>query len=241
MSGLHLVPSLNRVDGLVRLCKSLKEMETTFPGWVIVDQNDFESKKSTYTELKHDYFLDNWDFRVTKGVTMGQKCTEVWPEIEAMNLDWIQLFNDDHLVCTPHWDTRLSEQITGKNIVSSNDRWMAPKKMAGATMISMPLLKVMGFPIFPPGLNHLYIDDLLETLGQNTGCWDIDMSVVIEHKHVLKRESKLDSTHQKSYSQASFAADGAIYQKFLKEEMPGLIERIKAFTLDITQSRAAHG
>ena len=82
---------------------------------------------------------------------------------------------------------------------------------------------------------------MLELIGDHTGCRDIDMSVVIEHRHVLKREAPLDTTHQKTYARAAFQADHDIYQKFLKEEMPGLIERIKAFTLDITQSRAAHG
>ncbi len=241
MSGLHLVPSLNRINGLVRLCKTLREMETKYPGWIIVDTKDFESKKSTYIELKHDYMLENWDFRVTKGVTMGDKVREVWPEIESMNLDWVQLFNDDHAVCTPHWDTILSKQITGKNIVSCNDKWMAPMKMAGATMISMPLLKVMGFPIFPPGLQHLFIDDCLETLGMHTGIHDIDMSVIIEHRHVNKRESELDTTHQKVYAKSSWDSDRAIYQKFLDTEMAQLIERVKAFTQDVREERAAHG
>ncbi len=241
MKGLHLVPSLNRIDNLVRLCKSLSGTETKFPGWVILDEKDYESKKSTYTELKSDYFLDNWDFRITKGITMGDKVREVWPEIEGMNLDWVNLINDDHLVVTPHWDTILSEQINGKNFLNSNDRWMSPKKAAGATMISMGLLKVWGFPIFPPGLQHLFIDDLLETIGDHTGTRDIDMSVVIEHKHVLKKESPMDSTHQKTYSRPAWESDRQVYQKFLAEEMSALIQRVLKFTLDITQERAAHG
>lgn len=241
MSGIHLVPSLNRIDGLTRLCKSLQETETKYPGRVIVDRVDFESKKSTYEELKHDYFLDNWDYRITSGVTMADKVAEIWPELEAMNLSWVQLFNDDHVVITPHWDEILSKEITGKNFVTCNDRWMAPKKAAGATMISMELLKVWGFPIFPPGLQHLFIDDFFEHVGEWTGCWDIDMSVVIEHRHVLKRESPMDATHQKTYRQQAFQSDHDVYNKFLVEQMPALIKRVQEFTLDVTQSRAAHG
>lgn len=240
MKGITLIPSLNRIDGLVRLCKSLKETETTTPGWVIIDKNDFESKKSTYVELKHDYFLDNWDFRVGDAVTMGDKVRQVWPEIEAMNLDWVNLENDDHVHITHEWDKRLSLQITGKNFISCSDRWMAPKKAAGATMISMPLLKCWGFPIFPPGLQHLFIDDLLETVGMETGCWDHDMSVVVEHRHVLKRESPMDATHQKSYGKASWQADHAVWEKFLKDEMPKLIERTLAFCLEVNLSSKAH-
>lgn len=241
MNGLTLIPSLNRIDGLVRLCKSLKETETKSPGWVILDQKDYDSKKSTYLELKHDYFLDNWDFRIGPAISMGDKVRQVWPEVEAMNLDWINLENDDHLHITPNWDKKLSDQITGKNFISCSDRWMAPKKAAGATMISMQLLKVFGFPIFPPGLQHLFIDDLLETIGNSTGCWDIDMSVVIEHRHVLKRESPLDSTHQKVYSKNSWQADHDIYQKYLREEMPKTIERIREFVRPVFQQRQAHG
>lgn len=241
MTGVHLVPSLNRIDNLVRMCKSLKESETKFPGWVIVDKKDFESKKSTYTELKHDYFLDNWDFRVTEGVTMAQKVAEVWPELETMGLDWVNLQNDDHEFITPHWDTRLAGQITGKNFINCNDRWNAPMKAAGATMISMELLKVWGFPIFPPGLQHLFIDDFLERLGDYTGCRDIDMSIVVEHRHVFKRESPLDQTHQKTYARPSFQADHDVYQKFLQTEMPALIERVKKFIEDVTLHRQAHG
>ncbi len=234
-----LLPTLNRIDGLTRFIKSFVAADDCSPGLVLIDEKDFESKKSTYTELAADLFPENWKIRVTKGITMGDKTREVWPEIE--HLEWAGILNDDHAIITPHACERLVAQLTGKNFISCNDRWNSPARIAGLTAWSMPLLKVCGFPMFIPGMQHLYIDDLWKVIADHTGCWDLDHSVVIEHRHVLKKESPMDSTHQKTYAQKAFQADHDIYQKFLKEEMPGLIERIKAFTLDITQSRAAHG
>ncbi len=234
-----LLPTLNRIDGLTGFFKSAIETETSLPGLVLVDENDFNSKKSTYLELKDNYFPENWDYRVTKGVTMGDKAREVWPEVR--HLDWLGILNDDHRLITHKWDTKLISQLTGKNFISCNDRWNSPARIAGLTAWSMPLLKVCCFPMFIPGMQHLYIDDLWKIIADHTGCWDLDHSVVIEHRHVLKRESPMDQTHQKTYAQKAFQADHDIFQKFLKDEMPNLIKRVKAFTLDVTQSRAAHG
>ncbi len=234
-----LLPTLNRVDGLTRFMKSFVESEDSTPGLVLVDSRDFESKKSTYTELKSDYFPDNWDYRVTDGITMGDKTREVWPEIK--DRDWVGILNDDHIVVTPKACEKLVSQLTGKNYITCSDRWMAPMKAAGLTAWSMPLMKVCGFEMFLPGMHHLFVDDLWETIGNHTGCWDIDMSVVIEHRHVLKKQSPMDQTHQKTYARTAWESDRAVYQKFLDTEMQGLIERVLKFTLDVAQERAAHG
>lgn len=219
--------------------KAAKETETSVPGLVLVDEKDFWNKKSTYLELKDHYFPENWDYHVTKGVTMGDKTREVWPRVE--NLEWVGILNDDHVPITHKWDTRLVEQLTGKNFISCNDRWNSPARICGLTAWSMPLLKVCGFPIFIPGMQHLYIDDLWKIIAENTGCWDLDHSVVIEHRHVLKRESPMDETHQKTYAPPAFQADLAVFQKFLNEEMPKVIVRIREMQKPVVEHRAAHG
>jgi hypothetical protein len=246
MKGLHLVPSLNRIEKLKHLCESLKATETKYPGWIIVDVIDYESKKALYDELKATHLLPNWEFRITNGVTMAAKIREVWPEIESLNLDWIQLMNDDHYVVTPQWDERLSSQILGTNFITCSDRWMAPMKAAGATMISMGLIKVWGFPIFPPGLEHLFIDDFFEVVGNHTGCWDIDMSVVVLHKHVLnqsidKQSRLLDKTHQMTYAQSNFQKEKYVWDQFLATEMNPLLERVREFIKPVIQKRATEG
>lgn len=234
-----LLPSLNRIDGLTGFMKAAIETETSVPGLVLVDKKDFDTKKSTYAELKDHYFPEGWDYRITNGITMGDKVREVWHEVE--DRDWVGILNDDHRPITLHWDKKLISQLTGKNFITCNDRWMAPKKAAGLTAWSMPLMKECGFQMFLPGMHHLFIDDLWEHIGKHTGTWDIDMSVVVEHRHVLKRESPMDATHQKTYARPAWENDRIVYEKFMKEEMPALIAKIQKFVLDVTLSRIAHG
>lgn len=234
-----LLPTLNRIDGLTRFFKAFTEAEDLTPGLVLVDEKDFESKKSTYLELKDHYFPDKWDYRITKGITMGDKTREVWPEIE--NLDWVGILNDDHVLVTPHGCEKLIAQLTGKNFISCSDRWNSPARISGLTAWSMPLIKATNIPIFIPGMQHLYIDDLWKVIADNTGCWDLDHSVVIEHKHVLKRESPMDQTHQKTYAKQAFQLDHDIYQKYLREEMPKTIEKIREFMRPVIEQRQAHG
>jgi hypothetical protein len=59
-------------------------------------------------------------------------------------------------------------------------------------------VRAVGY-IFPPGLHHLYVDDVWEAIGRESGYWTTDMDVMVRHRHVLKGDAAADETHKKVY------------------------------------------
>jgi len=217
-----LIPSMGRPHLLKRFFESYMETKATLPGLVMVDEND--KSLEDYREM---VYPEGWSLVETKAISMGDKVREVWPTLKKA--DWVGLLNDDHYCVTPEWDTKALAHLDGYNFVSTNDRWCAPRKAAGFTVFSMPLLKAFGFPIFPRNLQHLYIDDVIEQLGRATGCWKVVMNIVVEHRHVLKGEAPVDATHEKVYTQKSWDADQKEFREFMEQDFVKCVERIKSF------------
>ncbi len=222
---MHLIPSRRRISNLKNLCKSLKETETSTPGLVIVDAKDYMENSEAYTDLEINHFLPNWKLYISKGESMGDKVQEMWPMIQK--LDWVSLENDDHYMITHEWDKKLIARLNGKNFVTCNDNWLAnglSGPAAGATIWSGDLLRTVGY-IFPNGLQHTFIDRIWEHLGRATGCWEVDMSVTIEHRHVSKGEAPEDETHKRM--QKFFHTDGPIYLEWVNSEYEKAAARIR--------------
>jgi hypothetical protein len=198
---------------------------------VIVDKEDFEANREGY-EQAIALAPTEWSIELTDARTFGSKIREIWPKVR--DLSWVSALNDDHKAVTPNWDQRLLKQINGKNIVSCNDRKMAPAKMAGCTIWSMPLLECLGWPIFPPQIEHLGIDDVYEQLGRATGTWRVDMSVVVAHQHCFWG-GEMDETHQLTYGTGPWYGSPAQQdvqarmQMFMAQEFQPAVEKIKAF------------
>lgn len=221
---MWLLPTLDRVDKLRNFLKSAINAKTSTPGLIITDNDDYAKNKDGYQALA---LPENWSIRVTKAITMGDKVREVWDHVKHRN--WLAILNDDHFCITEHWDVKLLSRLDGKNFVSANDRWIAPRKATTATAWSMDLLNAVGWPIFPPGLNHLFIDDIWEHLGKNTGCWWPVMSAVVEHHHVINGKGAEDDTHHKVYNQKAWDTDNAIFQNFIKHDLGPTVEKIIKF------------
>lgn len=230
---MWLLPTLNRIKKLEHCLKTAKNQDTTTPGMILIDKNDWITNEAAYLELKELFPNDDWGYVVTEAVTMGDKCREVWEQVK--DSAWVGILNDDFSFQSYMWDSVLISKLDGKNFVSSNDRWLAPMRATTATVWSMPLLNAVGWPIFPPQLTHLHIDTIWETLGRRTGCWHIAMNVIVEHRHVLKGYDD-DATNKVTYNSYFEAQkkgikpqEDQIYEKFVQENLEKLVEKIRAF------------
>ena len=212
MNGIILLPSLNRVSLLERFFKSYVANESELPGLLLVDKADFERNSVGYNALA---LPRGWKLVKTDGVSMAEKCQEVWDRF--INLDFVVLLNDDHIIKTKHWDKRIASQINGHNIVSTNDNWQAPARIAGATAWSCRILRTIGY-MFPPGAKHLFIDTMWEFLGGKAQCVQIMMDVMVEHDHAFKHGEK-DSTHHQVYPDGWMEGpDAKAYERWMRED-----------------------
>ncbi len=228
-----LLPTLNRVEKLKNFMKSAVETETSTPGLVLIDEEDFFHHQAEYLKLQAEGFPKSWKIEVTKTRGMGAKVREVWPKVREFAV--VGILNDDHYCVTKHWDKRLIKQLNGKNFISCADGYQAPARAAGATIWSMPLLECVGWPIFPPQIEHLGVDDCWELLGRATGCWLVDMGVMIEHQHVLKGAA-VDETHLLTYGTSSWENSPAYMdvsarlKLFIELEFKRAIDKVMSFT-----------
>lgn len=189
MKGTWLLPTLNRPGELVEFFKSYLEAETSTPVWVLVDNTDPKLDEYRTIALPKDCQMI-----FTEAITMGDKVREVWGRIKDMA--WVGILNDDHRPKTEKWDQKILTQITGTNVVSTNDGWVAPNRICGAICFSGQILRTLGY-MFLPGQHHLYSDDLWAVLFGKPGALRILMDVLVEHHHVYKHPEKKDSTSEK--------------------------------------------
>src|SRR4026208_611825 len=116
---MWLLPTLNRLEKLKVFLDSALAAETTTPGLILVDENDWKVNQHGYESL---ILPHAWIFRVLKGVSMGDKSRQSWPQLEGRK--WVGILNDDHVVVTNQWDQKMLKYLDGTNFASANDRWM---------------------------------------------------------------------------------------------------------------------
>jgi len=210
MEGTIVLPSLNRPHLLVEFFKSYRDTRSFVPGLLLIDEDDYQKNKEAYCSLQ---LPENWEIVVTgKSVTMGDKIRFVWNRI--VNLDWVTILNDDHRPRSEEWDKKILSQINGHNVVATNDGWKAPQRLCGAITYSGKVLRTVGW-MFPPGVHHLYHDDIWELLCSRAECAHILMDVLVEHDHAF-RNKKEDDTHKKVYADEAWKRDTEGFQTWLR-------------------------
>lgn len=220
MSGVILLPTLNRVELLKTFCDSYKRTTSGNTALkILVDSDDFS---------RNDYSWLNVGELVNTGVhvSMGAKCRFAY-EMYHKDYDWIGLLNDDHVCITPEWDNKVEALLDGTNMVSTNDGyWNFGTNVVGLTAWSTPLLEAANFPIFPHGIDHWFIDNVWKAIGDATGCWLETMKVNIEHRHVFRGMMPADETARISQNQEKANLAAKEFQKFMDQEFKGVCERI---------------
>lgn len=236
MTGTVLIPSLNRAHLVEEFFKAYRETDSTVHGLVLVDKTD--PKLEEYRKIEYPF---GWKLIITEAITMGSKVREVYEQYK--DLDYVMILNDDHRPRTKHWDEAIISQINGHNVVSTNDGptpdkpWNAPKRICGAICFSGQIVRTLGW-IFPPGLEHMYSDDVWGLLFSKAQCAHVMMDVCIEHVHAFLHPELRDETYKKINGDAVFSspeptgglwdADRVAFQRWLKEDGDRDVQKIIA-------------
>ena len=176
---MWILPTKNRPDNLRRFVSASREMGVSTPLLICVNHDDWAANRAQYDEIER-LLPPGWAFTQVQATCYGEAVRAMWNTVK--DCDWIGLVCDDLLPTTSKWDTQLISHLNGWNVVSSNDGWQAPNRIHGAIVWSGPLAREVGW-IFPPGLNHIFHDDVWETLGRETGCWQTRMEIMVKHLH----------------------------------------------------------
>lgn len=192
MTGVILLPSLERAKDVAKFFESYLKTKTMAPVWVIVD--DLDPQLEEYKAL---FYPSGCEIKVTTARSMGEKCNELWEAYRGF--DYVIICNDDHVLMTEGWDQTCIGQLSGVNVVFTNDGmtpetpWNFPKRLCGAICFSGKLLRTLGW-LFPPGIKHLYSDEIWGQLFARGQCTRGLGDVCVYHEHGYLKPEKQDKT-----------------------------------------------
>lgn len=218
--GMWLLPTRRRIANLARFFEGYYVTNATTPGLLLVQEDEYLEMKDQYESI---HLPKGWSFFTTKGDSQGDKVREAWDSVK--DLDWIGLVGDDNIPLTPDWDKSMLSALQGWNLVSCNDSWQAPQRLGNCWIWSGELLRAVGYA-FPPVLNHLFVDDVWETLGRATGCWTTRLDIIVRHAHATLCGTE-DETHKKAYSDDNWSHDTLVWEEWKQNSMQAAIDAIE--------------
>lgn len=202
MKGTFLLPSLGRAHLVKRFIESYIKTKSNVPVWVLVDKDD--PKKDEYLALE---FPKKITLTLTETRTMGDKVNEV--KDRWIDLDYVGILNDDHVLITPEWDKKILSALNGTNVIATNDGpspdkpWNAPHRLCGAITFSGGVIRALGY-MFPPGIKHLYSDEAWGFLFNHAKNAQFLMDVCVEHRHAYLNPADRDDTYRAINGEGDF-------------------------------------
>lgn len=231
---MWLLPSKGRPELCKRWLDSCVAMKMSTPGVIILDESDKTICDYQKLDLPKDWTLYIvGDSPNEPNVSMA-KSIRVWMKENQDFVDsckWLGFQNDDMICKTENWDQRLLEHLKDYSIIAANDDWLAPQRLTGPAIYSGPLLRLVGY-FYPPGLNHMYIDNVWEMLAVNTGLWTTHMGVHVEHDHWTKHKREDETT---KHAESFLFKDKATCQIWMEEHAQKLVDKIKEKVKDQKQ------
>lgn len=215
---MWLLPTKRRLELLNRFFVACRRTQISTPGIVMVQKAEYDELRAEYNAIKAP---DNWHIEATEGDTLGDKLRECEPLY--MHLPWAGLIVDDVIPKTIRFDEIILSVLKPGRVVSTNDGQVAPHRIC-CPVYSGELLRAVGW-MFPPGFNHLFTDDVWETIGREASCWDVLMSVTIRHYGAFQT-GEVDATHKASYSH--WDHDKLAFENWCRDDKAACIERVKA-------------
>lgn len=222
-----LLPSRRRLGNLKRFFTSVREFGCSTPGLILVNEDELIEDRALYDALDRPA---GWQIIGVAATCMHDALRCAWPLVKDQ--PWVGLLQDDLVLQCPGWDTGLIGGLTGSNVVSANDG-NETGRMHGAIVWSGDLVRALGW-IYPPGLNHLYGDDVWETLGRETGCWQIRGEIVTKHVNETYAASP-DDTARHVASHTAHDAEG--YKAWFENGKDEAISTIRQLQGGVAPSR----
>lgn len=181
----------------------------------------------------------------------GGGCAEKVRQFYAANPDqpWYGWMADDYEIQADGFEARLIAAAGPWGIASADDGWQAREdieigRMHGVSVFGGALLQVIGYWA-PAGFRHCYVDNVLETIGRELGCWRTLMDVKTPHLHPAKTGGQGDAAWRSANSAEAMADDAAVFRRWAADRAESDIERARlamwseqGLSLDHARSRS---
>lgn len=137
-------------------------------------------------------------------------------------------WGDDHIPRTDGWDSAIVFAL--KELRSGfvyGDDLIQGQNLPTACAMTSDIVQALGW-MTPPGMAHLYVDDVWLTLGRELDRIRYLPNVVIEHWHPYHRDAERDALVVEANSAAAYTADRAVFDQWKTHDLPGCLEKLRA-------------
>lgn len=208
-----ICPSRGRPKNIARLVDSWRLTEATAVLFVCVDDDD--------PTLDAYRALSGFELVVGPPKRFAAWVNEMGPQL-AERFDIVGLFGDDNVCRTMHWDRRATEAMQPCGVVWCNDMFQK-ERLATAPFVDAALVRHLGY-MAPPGVEHLYVDDMWMAVGDRLGTLRYLPSVVIEHAHPYACKASWDDVYRLANSEDQYARDRAAFERWRDGQMVADLE-----------------
>lgn len=215
---LVIVPSRGRPGHIARLWEAWQATTTGHASLLVALDLD-DPELAGYMELEGV----NYTFRPRNG--FAPRLTDEALR-EAPHFHALASWGDDHVPRTHGWDTALLAFLQSTGFAYGDDGFQGPNIPTACAMTS-DIVQALGW-MTPPGLRHLYVDNVWADLGRATGTLRYLPDVLIEHMHPAAGKAEWDQLTQDANTGEAYEADRVAYEEWKAEDMPAAVEKIMA-------------
>lgn len=231
--GFAIVPSHGRAHTkLPRFLEALRRTNTTMPGYIVVDEDDYAANNEAYDTLD---LLPNWTVLPVRGGSCGAATEEALHALLEDDTDYVAWLSDDLVPETPDWDKRVIEALTGWNVVHTNDGHDEDRSFNGATAYSADVVRAAG-GLYPVGCKHFFTDTMWMELGKMLNNITYLPEVMVRHLNPAYVAGEDDATTARIYG--AWNTDEAAFLKWKNTERIAMANRIGQVLVDHGVSKA---
>lgn len=187
----------------------------TLPVMLILDTDDAPK----YKELA---LPDQWAVHVGDHKPMLYRLMEAFEVVRGQ--PFYGFIGDDALPLTPGWDRALRDSAGYWGIAYAWDG-IQNEKQVSHWVVGGKLAEAVGY-FSPPGLKHLYIDNVWTEIGKALGCLKYHEEIKIEHLHFSNYKSEWDDTYHLHGQYAG--QDRELFDVWRNGELEEIIKRVRA-------------
>lgn len=209
-----ILPTKGRPENLRRFVRCYNETCATLPIWVIFDACDAHRYNDVETP-KH------WKRACVPFQTPIGKIFNLVFE-KYPNEPYYAMVADDVVPETAMWDTIMAELCQPDKIVWGCDD-IQNDALPVHPFIGGDLVRALGWWA-APGLKHWFVDNVWKEITNHLQNGVYLPNVKMIHRHFINGRAPNDRTYQE---QPDHAADQYHYNKFMRDEFPILIKRLK--------------
>ena len=130
---------------------------------------------------------------------------------------------DDHVARTDGWDRLVRDALERPGIAYGDDL-LQHEKLPTAPFVSGRIVEALGW-YFLPTLEHMYVDNVLRTIGERAGVLRYLPELVIEHVHPGAGKAETDAGYLRA--DASTARDRAEYHRWRETSMRADVRAVR--------------